>query len=203
MGTSTQMANTTQIRNMVKSMIRAKQEIKRYSLNPAIDTIVTTGAIVPLNQGLLIGDTNQSRTGDIVFPISLELVYDIISGAAPVPSIVRVIVFQDRLNTGVAPTVAQVLDGAFFNSTYTVTPAQQKRFNILHDKSYEIAIGVHLAYQRKLSLKLKGKIAFNGDTNVVGANGFNSLWILYICSPNGAGSSATIDYYSSLLFTDD
>jgi hypothetical protein len=189
-----------EVANAVKAAFAARVEHKRYSLATANTTTTTGGLVVPLTQALLVGDTISSRTGDVVNPEYLDLLLNITNGGSALgrPITVRAVVFQDTLNVGVAPTPGDVLDGATFGSSYSLLTNQQKRFRILHDKSHVYVVGGMQGTMEHLRFKLKGKIYYNGDTNVVASNGKNSLWILVIAS----SINADYQHYSSLVFTD-
>lgn len=192
-----------QVRQMVRSMTMATTEVKRYSQVIASYATGATGTVTPLTQGLLVGDTISGRTGIVIKPLVLELNLSIIAPSTMTEAIfTRIIIFQDMQNTGVTPTVANVLDGGTPTSTYTVQPAQQGRFKILMDRTFSTTpTAENAAVMKEFRFKLKGLIYYNGDTNAAGSNGPGSLWMLNI-SNSTVGTTANLSFYSSVTYTD-
>lgn len=193
-----------QVSQIVNSKLLATMEIKRYSQITASYAGSTAGTITPLTQALIIGDTISGRTGDVISPRKVEINLSIIAPAtSTVPVITRYLVIQDMLNTGTAVTIANVLDGAVYNSSYALYPNQQHRFKILVDKSTASVLGGNnMAQMLELRFKMRGRIFYNGDTNAAGSNGAGSLWLITINSSAGAGIAPNIEFYSSITFTD-
>lgn len=181
----------------------ANLEIKRFSQVVASFATSVGGGVLPLTQALIIGDTVSGRTGDAIKPLTLELNLSIVAPAAMTEAIfTRIIIFSDMQNTGVTPTVANVLDGGAPTSSYTLLPSQQHRFKILMDKSYStVPTSENAAVLKEFKFKLKGVINYNGDTNAATSNGPGSLWMLYI-SYGTMGTTANLAFYSSVTYTD-
>jgi hypothetical protein len=186
----------------VKSAIMATRERKNYSVTATYQNTVA-GVVSPLSQGLVQGDTLNTRTGYTIFPLKLQLNYSFLSGAGSTNSLHRIIVFADKLNQGTLPTVVQVLDGAVYNSTYALLNKQQSRFKILYDKMHGVVgAGNSAATHAQLVIKLKGQIFYNGTANVAADNGPHSLFVMTL-TDSVAVSTATVSFYSSLFYVDD
>lgn len=194
--------NATSVRQVVKSMLRARMDLKKYSLVTASTTWATAGLIVPLSQGLLASSNINGRDGEAINPINLNVNFTLSSTTSAYLG--RVIIFQDMLNVGVAPTVAQVLDGAVYDSTYTLYNTVQRRFRILHDKTYSTNNSTSITTDSgkifdRIVLKMRGVIHYNGETDATASNGPGSLWILTIADVNAVGAYT---YYSSIEYFD-
>lgn len=192
------------IHKVVSDMIRARQEIKRSNATSGNTAWTTAGVILPVSQVIPQGDTIASRSGDTIRPISLKLNLAIVSALNPYLG--RVLVFQDMLNVGVDPTIAQVLDGGTYLSTYIPDTAQQKRFKILYDHTFTSISNTTIVTDttkrlREFSFKLKGKIFFNGATNATASNGPGAIYLLFI-SDVASGAGGYYNYYTTLTYTD-
>lgn len=190
------------VKQIVKSILRSREEMKKFSLVTASSNWFTTGTMTPLSQGLEANSFVNGRDGESVNPRSLEVNFTLSSSVTPYLG--RVIIFQDMLNVGVAPTVANILDGGVFDSTYALYPSTQKRFRILHDVTYSTNNTVGVTTDsgkifKKLVMKMRGKIMYNGETNATASNGPGSVWILTISDVNTVGAYT---YYSSLNYSD-
>jgi hypothetical protein len=188
-------------KNVVKSMIQARKEIKAIAVATAYVNTVA-GVVNILTQQLVVGDTVNSREGSVVRPLYTEVVYTLLNGVGSTNSFHRIIIFQDMQNTGVLPTVAQVLDGGLLYSTYTILNRQQRRFKILHDEIHGIVGGADgAATHVHKRLMLKGDIKYNGDTNATGSNGPGAIFMLSITDSVVVGT-ATFSFYANTFFTD-
>lgn len=197
-----QVVSRSEVRNMIRNSILANQEIKRFS-DRTTNSFIAAGSIVDVTQACVVGTADQSRSGDVILPRKVDINVSILNTSTNlVGTLCRVILFRDTLNSGVAPVVSQLLDGSSYNSTYTVIQAQQNRFKILMDKTWEVALGVHMAHLFKNTFRLRGPIYYNGDTNVVTANGAGSLWLLTISSAATALNFPSYDIHTSVHFTD-
>jgi hypothetical protein len=188
-------------KNAIKSMIQTRKEIKSVAVTTAYANTVA-GVINPLVQQLITGDTVNARDGSAIRPMYLELIYTLLNGVGSTNSLHRIIVFQDMQNTGVLPTVAQVLDGGLLYSTYAILNRQQRRFRILHDEIHGVVGGSNSAASHvHKRLMMKGDIKYNGDTNASTSNGPGALFILSITDSVVVGT-ATFSFYANTFFTD-
>lgn len=199
-------AQGTLVRRVVRDVLLSQQELKRANTNPGNTVWTTAGAITQISQQIVQGDSIQGRSGDTISPKELTVNLAMVSiGHAYLG---RVIIFQDMLNVGIDPTVAQVLDTASYIATYQPDTAQQHRFKILYDHTFscDFISGVVTTTSRmfkEFKFKLKGKIRYNGATNVAASNGPGALYILFISDI--ASTNVTTEYYNyytQLVYTD-
>jgi len=188
-------------KRIIRDMIESKKETKSVTLTSSY-TDLAIGFVGSVSQIIVQGDNITQRAGDIIFPKELTFNYTLLSGVGSTNSFHRFIIFQDMFNTGVAPVVTDVLDTGVFNATYPVLYRQQRRFKILHDKIYGVVGAANSAathIQRRI--KMKGKIFYNGGTNLTVSNGPGSIWFLAI-TDSVTVSTATASLFINLQFTD-
>lgn len=189
------------VQNIVKQIIQSKKEIKNYAIAYSFVNTVA-GTVGPISQGIIQGDNINQRNGDVIFPMHVKLNLTFLGGVGSTQSFHRFIVFQDMLNTGVTPSISDVLDGSLFNSTYAVIYRQQRRFKILYDKIFGVVAGANSnATHIQTTLKVKRKIEYNGTSNVSASNGPGSIWFLTLTN-SVTVATATLDFYASTFYTD-
>lgn len=192
------------VHKVVADMIRARQEVKRSNTTAGNTAWTPSGVVLPVTQLIPQGDLIAARSGDTIRPISLKLNLTIVSNTTPYLG--RVIIFQDMLNVGIDPTVAQVLDGSSYLSTYLADTAQQRRFKILYDHVYQTNTTATIVTDttkifRELNFKLKGKIFYNGTINATASNGPGAIYMLFI-SDVASGLGGYYNYYTTVTYTD-
>jgi len=201
MAKSKQTSNRTVSKKSIREMIQGTKEIKACAVSTTfVDT--TGGTVGPITQQIIQGDNVNQRSGDVISPIKLELNLSMLGGVGSTQSFHRFIVFQDMLNTGVAPVIADVLDGGAYNSTYAITNRQQRRFKILYDKMHGVVSGSNSnATHVQLKLKPAKRIYYNGLTSVTSANGKGSIW--FLCMTDSITvATATVAFYAVTSYTD-
>jgi hypothetical protein len=193
--------NNNRMKRLVKQMIQSHKEIKNFAVaNTFVNTVA--GTVTPITQGIIQGDNINQRSGDVVFPLYINLNLTFLGGVGSTQSFHRFIVFQDMLNTGASPVVSDILDGSLFNSTYAVIYRQQRRFKILYDKLFGVVAGANSnASHDQVKIKLKRKIEYNGTSNVLASNGPGSVWFLTL-TDSVTVATATMAMYASTFYTD-
>lgn len=192
------------IRRLVREAIMARQEIKRANATSGSLIWSSTGVVMPVSQTIVQGDTVAGRSGDTIRPMSIQLRFAMSTTNATLLG--RIILFQDRFNVGIDPTVAQVLDGGTYISTYTPDTLQQHRFKILYDHvftSITTALGSTdtTKIYKDLKIKMNGTIQFNGVGNTTGANGPGAVYVLLISDTTPiAGNNYT--WFTTISYTD-
>lgn len=182
-------------------MIFARKEKKVYSVTAGY-TDTVAGVLSVLTQGILPGDGANNRDGSQIQPFQWLLNITFISGIGSTNSAHRFIVFMDTLSNGVYPTVANLLDGSAWNSTYAILNDQQNRFKILHDETVGVVGASNSAVtHRQIKKRLKGTISYNGTTSVEAANGKNAIYMITL-TDSITVSTASVNYYFSVHFTD-
>jgi len=170
------------------------------SVTPGTAGAVTSFGLDTITQG----DTDSSRTGDIIRVKQLHI-RGIINTGSTSGCVFRMIVFRDLQSNGTTPTVAQVLTTADYLANYnpdTVTAVGGARFKVLWDRS--VALNFNIAATLVLhsfDLVVPGgpfrmDYITNGGTSA--SVGTNNVWILSICSQATASHLTT----TSAKYTD-
>jgi len=185
----------------IQSILLSKQEMKSATAATTfVDTVA--GVVGPISQQIIQGDNINNRSGDKITCYEIELNLSFLAGVGSTQSFHRFIIFQDRLNVGIAPLISEVLDGGTYNATYAIVNRQQRRFKILYDKMHGVVGGSNSAatnVQRKLTPNKQ--IFYNGTTSVVSANGINSIWFLCL-TDSVTVSTATVSFFAKMSYTD-
>ncbi len=141
-----------------------------------------------------IGDAGNSRDGDVVNSVGLELNGHIFMSSSATQTSVRIVILMDKENDGVEPVVTDVFVDDTPFSLYNANSKTRKRYRILSDRefSYSITGSQHGTYKQKI--KLRGKQYFSSVvTDADTAAGRNSLWA-FICHNESVNEPAmTID----------
>lgn len=187
------------VNRMIKSALKQTSELK-YAVNSvAGGNMVATGEIIPLSQYVVQGIGVDQHTGDkiLVKKITVRINYGSASNLQT--GMIRFIVFHDRDNLGALPLTTNVLDTADPLSPYAKDFYAEKRFVVHKDlllipvASTQTANGV---FTWNFTMNLP--VHYLGTTNVAGANGSNSLFLLAITD----NTSFTRRFYNSIQFTD-
>jgi len=189
------------IKRQIRDAIRSRQEIKSAAVSTTfVDSVA--GTVGPVTQQIIQGDNVNNRSGDKINVVKLDLNLTMLAGIGSTQSFHRFILFQDRLNVGIAPLISEVLDGSLYNSTYAIVNRQQQRFKILYDKIHGVVGGANSAATTvKVKLKPTPQIFYNGTSSVTTANGRNSIWFLCLTDAITV-STATISFYANVSYTD-
>ncbi len=187
-----------QVRAMIKGVIGQALEQKRYVVASTGLTTSAAGTVSPITQGIIQGDTVSTRDGNQIVVHQVVFRHQLIASAASLVA-QRVIVFSDTMADGATPAVADVLDSASFITGYNVANAQERRFHIIHDQFVtSSSTGQNFNAMHTWTFKLNKKVTYNAATNVAGANGRNSLFVLFIA--DSAIASYGLSY--EVKFTD-
>lgn len=182
-------------------MMDSRKELKSAAVSTSFVNTVA-GSVGPLTQQIIEGVGVNQRIGDEIFAKELRLNLSILGGVGSTQSFHRFIIFQDMQNTGVLPTVGNVLDAGLYNSTYAILFNQQGRFKILYDKMFGIVAGANSnATHVQIKLKPSKRIQYNGATSATAANGPGSIWYLAL-TDSVVVATATLSFYANLIYTD-
>jgi hypothetical protein len=159
----------------------------------------TTYSLVLLN-GLNLGDSSTTRTGQSIKMDRLDLRFYITANATTVLNLVRVIVVVDRQPNAAAMTAADLLVNTNPNSPYTF--GSQNRFICLYDENFALSYGGNGIMTKSLTLTANQHVTFKttdaGDiTDIV----TNSLYMLVASKDLADPPSYT--YYARLWFVDN
>jgi hypothetical protein len=183
--------NKTQItKKMVSEMIAssrlANAELKSFTIGQTGLNPATAGSIFNLTRAIVLGDGSNQRDGAQITVRHLTVRLNV---RATATSTLRMIIFSDMMCQG-DPAVTDVLSTATWVSNYSdVIQNEQRRFVIHADKHYDLSVNGVMNRSSVTQLKFKAKkITYLGATDVNGAGGRGSMFILFI-------SSTTVPFY--------
>lgn len=193
------------VRTMIKSSISSRLEHQHYQTT-ASGTAIVAGNMYTITQGLINGDGVNQRDGDVIRPEMLTL--KVLAKATPGNIVTqaevayRVILFQDMLNVGAAPVLADVLAGGVI-SNYDIENWQQGRFKVLYDRTHAMsaAYASNTITVIDTKIRMKGNIYYNAAGNALGANGKGSVWLLTLVD-TVTGVGVAESYAIDLQYTD-
>jgi hypothetical protein len=201
-------------------MLDAKEEHKFYpSLQSAL--AVTTAGVLFAVTPVPTGTADYQRTGDVIFPKWIEIMYSIEVGtagliaAADQFNTVRVILFIWNESDGLtAPTTAIILDAATGGVTtdMIVNHDDPQLFHVIYDRQHVVyntpiwngaavqwnhGVDAHFALDAPLRIPLRHPMEFDSATTY----GSHKVWAL-ICSDSAFAPNPTIDMGWQMCFTD-
>jgi len=146
---------STAVKNYVKKEIEVQKETKIYQ-NADEDDLTDGGSVFNIfnpSEGI----NQDNRIGSEVLLHEIEIHADvrpstqIIGSTGAAASAMfgfgvtgsafsnnRIIVFEDRMNTGTDPTVLEILQNADYRSGYNQNAVNEKRFKWLHDETFQL-----------------------------------------------------------------
>ncbi len=175
-------------------MLNARREMKYFSDNSET-TVAANGSIVPMSQGIITGDTADTRDGNQIQTCKIDINLTLALDADALVDTVRFIVFADQQANSVYPTVTDIIVAADPNASLTRNVKVTKRFKILHDALIPLSIGGNnrIVVHRK-SLPFRHTITYSGTGNVEASNSKGALYFL-ICGDLTVELSAyNLDY---------
>ncbi len=170
---------------MVKMMLRnhdvASREL-RLSTTTGSGTASASGTVWAITQGIIQGDNIEQREGAQINVKHLTVQLQATMNSAAEGTQLRVIVFRDLESHGTVPAVTDVLDTASTMSGYNVYWRQSRRFKIMVDQLIPMSISGNSRHiSRRWDFKQNMvKVTYLGNTDVAGANGPNSYYLLVI-----------------------
>nr|UOF78339.1 capsid protein [Cressdnaviricota sp.] len=175
--------------------------IERKYLDTVADaTPSTTEAFVLLN-GMVTGDTGQTREGQSIRMDSLLVRYQLTLNASATITAVRAIILLDTQPNAAAPTAAQVLD----TTGSMVSPLNidyGSRFKIISDKVFGLDNVSKKIIEFKRFIKLKDHAKYNTANNGTIADiTTNSLYLMHYSSE--VTNTPTLSYFIRLRFIDN
>lgn len=204
---------TKAVKQYVKKVINDETEMKFWEnqiFYPTGSSQNSNVGFVESISSIPEGVTNATRIGNKIKPVYLSFKYDI--GPSPgiaSPTMFRIIILQDKQNTGVPPTPDEILFVVEHNAPYERIALLAKRFNILYDRLHQLdpywSVGAlvnptftnQTFQQASKKIRLKGTMDWYDTTTP----GKSSLWLMLL-SDEPAISSPYFDMFYSLTFTD-
>lgn len=191
------------VRKIVKKMINKEIESKHIDASVANTVSGPTGLLTDLT---LIGQGtgDQTRIGDKLKPVSLEIRGQLLGNTAIDRNLLRMIVFQWHPNSASpVPVSSDILLYTASAANAVLSPYQwdtRQNFTILSDKTYQLqgsasSDDYHTYFHLKLSPKRV--ISFNAG----GTTGLNKIYVLCV-SDSSAINFPSIQYIYQLRYKD-
>ncbi len=197
-------AYTDVARQLYRDVIYIKKQLN--SEDKYLDTTnggftqTNTATLVLLN-GLNLGTTATTRTGQSIKAVDLQYTFVLACNTAATNSYLRVIIFRDESPNAAAPTASNLLNsGGNFLSPRNV--AYNERFHVFYDQLYGVCVN---GPSNKVESGIKGlgfHTIFNtGDTGLIADITKNSLYVLFLS--NETTNGMTVSYYFRFSFVDN
>jgi len=185
------------IAKQVRSVIDGMAETKVNSLNAVAQTVSSAGGVYDIGINIPEGNDVSMRSGTTIMLEQLRLYYRCF--AVTTSQTFRFILFQDRFNNGVTPTVTELLPTTTYLSQFSdIRELQQHRYIILDDWYANSQISGEIIKSHNRTIKLHRKIFYNGATSVVASGGHNALFLCVI----GSSSTGTFDFRIQMMYKD-
>lgn len=173
-------------------------EIHYNDVNATISA-TTTYSLILLN-GLALGDTSTTRTGQSIKMDRLDLRFYIMADVTSILNLVRVIVVYDRQANAASMTSADLLVNTNPNSPYTF--GSQNRFIPLYDENFALSFNGNGIVTTSLTLNANQHVTFNtGNAGTVADIITGSLYLLV--ASKDLANPPSFTYFSRLWFVDN
>lgn len=173
---------------------------RKYSDVNATTTYSSTPTLTLLN-GLSLGTTSETRNGQSIKMVSMQLRMTGSINASATTTQVRFIIFRDRQANAAAPTAANLLE----NSTGINSPLNLdygKRFKVYIDKEFMMSLNGTAALRYEKYMKVIFHVDYNtGNTGTIADITTNSLYILIMSDQ--ATNTPTIAWYFRMRYIDN
>lgn len=162
-------------------------------------TITTTPTIVLLT-GIAQGDTQSTRNGNSLRARYVNMKYTITIDPDAGTSIVRVIMFRDKVSDGTVPTAGEVLNlaSAIGNVAHYNVNNARSRFIIGYDRVHTLSINGVRGISGKFHRKVNQRIKYIGTDATQGSCNTNHYYLLLVSNevaePPTINASTTVSY---------
>lgn len=194
---SSKVVDKKEVKQIVQSMLRGVQELKIHIVQSSA-SVDYNGTIVHLS-AVPQGDADIARDGDRIYAALLSFRW--YATVADTSNLLRVILFQwIPDNASISPTVANVLQTV----GTTNSPISYKSIDFVKDIKimYDWTVKVDTYHLVKLPKPVMIKRFHDKQIQFTGAlTCTNGLYALFI-SDSAAVTHPTVNYYSTLRFTD-
>lgn len=171
-------ASSALTKQAFESMLNARREKKYFTLNDE-STVPANGAVTPITQGIIQGDSAITRDGNQMDMVKLSIRLQLALNTSTNTDWVRFIVFSDGFANGTYPSVTQVLEAADPNASYTREVVITHRFKIWHDVILPMCnSGQNKCLAHVKDIVMRHKVTYLGATDAEGSNGKNAMYYL-------------------------
>lgn len=171
-----------------KRIFRKKVESKYIDAAAYNAVVVDTGNAISIPFAPAQGDDFNARQGREIIARGLQLRGTITMASAATVSTVRLILVQDKWNSGTATTLADFNNDTTINSMRILSPNLFRRYKILMDKTYSMDDSKKQIQNINIYKKFYTKIRFTGTA--ANSYGSNAMFLLATSSETTAGGVA-------------
>ncbi len=159
-----------------------------------------TTANFNLINGLSLGDTATTRTGQSVKCVKIDLNFSVIGNQSGTSITGRILVVMDHQSNGAIFLIGDLLNATTPTSMFVV--GNQMRFSVLFDESYAININGNFAFTQRKLINCQSHTEFNtGNAGTVADINTNSIYLIHF-SDQGV-NTPTINWYTRYWFVDN
>lgn len=178
----------TQVRQMIKSVIRSTDEVKYIDMatltTTAISTTMTTAHLTGISQGASV----NNRIGNEIRAVGVEIFLTFIT--ADTSNLGRVLVVRDRQPNKAAFGQTDLFVNAtdaqsWFNEDY------RDRFEVIYDKICDVGTPGPESFTFREYVPLKGTVYYTGSSNSIANVMSNAFFMVYL-SDSGAVTHPTL-----------
>lgn len=176
-------------------------EIKKYDANVAEGTALDSnpGLVYPLHE-MAQGDTDQTRSGNSIKPLSVLIRGRLTNNATAVNTLVRVLLVLDTQQIAdTTPSVSDILDPSYQFWNAPLNNNTVGRFKVLSDRKYQLTTVSTPIREFKIYQKLYGHIRYNGANSTDIQKG--GIYLMFISDQ--ATNKPTFGFQTRLAFTDN
>lgn len=185
----------------VKRLIRNQQETHHHNEAGTGTECNTTGAFINISD-IAQGDNDTDRVGDQICLKSVFGNYSLIAGSSGTLSVVRLIMFQWRMDNGAeAPALNDILFDTTNVPYLSNTVVDCSKFKVLYDKMHYVGpVGgdVNMIARRFSLRNFNKKLQYTAG----GTNGKNQIYMLVISNNVSGATCPNFYYHARLTFTD-
>jgi len=165
-------------------------------------TVNTSGQMILMN-GLASGDNETNREGDAVRFKSIQITARYGLGSAPVPSVVRAIVFIDLQTDSATPLISDLLDLATASPVTALRSLNhRRRFLILKDKTYPMSPNGREVAMMEWYRKIDVKTFYTSTASLIADIQAMPIYLLLVADQSST-NSPTVDLFYRLRYIDN
>lgn len=159
----------------------------------------TTPTFTLLN-GIQLGDTAATRTGQSVKCVKIDLNISVIGNQTATSILGRILVVMDKQPNAAIFAIGDLLNATSVTSMFAI--GNQMRFAVLYDESYAMNINGNFCFVERKVINCQSHTEYNtGNSGLVADINTNSIYLLHFSDQ--ATNTPSISFYSRYWFVDN
>lgn len=160
----------------------------------------STTATFTLLNGIQLGDTAATRTGQSVKCVKIDLNIAVVGNQSATSILGRILVVMDKQANAATFAVGDLLNATTVTSMFTI--GNQMRFSVLYDESYAMNINGNFCFVERKLLNCQSHTEYNtGNAGTVADINTNSIYLIHFTDQ--ATNTPLISFYSRYWFVDN